>query len=61
MRIKTTLAAAAACSLVAAAPAAAHVTIEPGEAPADGYATLQVQVPHGCDGRCPTGGSTYSA
>lgn len=50
MRFKTTLAAAVAVSLTAAAPAAAHVTIAPGEAPADGYATLQVQVPHGCDG-----------
>lgn len=50
MRFKTTLAAAVATSLIAAAPAAAHVTIAPGEAPADGYATLQVQVPHGCDG-----------
>lgn len=50
MRFKTTLAAAVATSLIAAAPAAAHVTIAPGAAPADGYATLQVQVPHGCDG-----------
>lgn len=50
MRIKTTLAAALAVSLTAAAPAAAHITIAPAEAPADGYATLQVQVPHGCDG-----------
>ncbi len=50
MRFKTTLVAALATSLIAAAPAAAHITIAPGEAPADGYATLQVQVPHGCDG-----------
>jgi uncharacterized protein YcnI len=50
MRFKTTFAAALAVSLTAAAPAAAHVTIAPGEGPADGYATLQVQVPHGCDG-----------
>jgi uncharacterized protein YcnI len=50
MRFKTTLATAVAVSLTAAAPAAAHITIAPGEAPADGYATLQVQVPHGCDG-----------
>jgi uncharacterized protein YcnI len=40
----------AAVTLIAAAPAAAHITIAPGEGPADGYATLQVQVPHGCDG-----------
>jgi len=50
MRVRTTMVAAAAISLVAAAPAAAHITIDPAEAPADGYATLQVQVPHGCDG-----------
>lgn len=50
MRLKTTLTAAVTASLIATAPAAAHVTIAPGEAPADGYATLQVQVPHGCDG-----------
>lgn len=50
MRVKTTLIAIVAVSLIAAAPAVAHVTITPAEAPADGYATLQVQVPHGCDG-----------
>ncbi|HYI99213.1 MAG TPA: YcnI family protein [Thermoleophilaceae bacterium] len=50
MGIKTTAALMAAASLALAAPATAHVTIEPGEAPADGYATLDVQVPHGCDG-----------
>jgi uncharacterized protein YcnI len=44
------LVAALATSLTVAAPAAAHITIDPGEAPAEGYATLQVQVPHGCDG-----------
>jgi periplasmic copper chaperone A len=47
---KTTSVAVLATSLIAAAPAAAHITIAPAEAPADGYATLQVQVPHGCDG-----------
>jgi len=50
MTLKTTIAAAALATLIAATPATAHVTIDPGEAPADGYATLQVQVPHGCDG-----------
>jgi uncharacterized protein YcnI len=50
MRFKTTLAVTAAASLIVAAPAAAHITIAPAEAPADGYATVQVQVPHGCDG-----------
>lgn len=48
-----TLAVTAAVSLACAAPAAAHVTLDPGEAPADGYATLQLQVPHGC-GDSPT-------
>jgi len=50
MRFKTALVAALATLLIAAPPAAAHITIAPAEAPADGYATLQVQVPHGCDG-----------
>jgi uncharacterized protein YcnI len=30
--------------------ASAHVTVSPGEAPAEGYATLTFTVPHGCDG-----------
>jgi periplasmic copper chaperone A len=50
MRLKTTIAASALATLIAATPATAHVTIDPGEAPADGYATLRIQVPHGCDG-----------
>lgn len=50
MRLRTTIAAATAGALLAAAPAAAHITIDPSEAPADGFATLQVQVPHGCEG-----------
>jgi uncharacterized protein YcnI len=40
----------ASLTLALAASAAAHVTIEPTEGPADGYATLGIQVPHGCDG-----------
>ena len=40
---------AGAATLALTAPAAAHVTIDPAEAPAEGYATLQFQVPHGCD------------
>jgi periplasmic copper chaperone A len=40
-------------TLALAAPAAAHVTIDPAEGPADGYATVGVQVPHGC-GDAPT-------
>jgi uncharacterized protein YcnI len=50
MRFRTSIAAAVAVSLFAAAPATAHITLDPGEAPTDGYATLQLQVPHGCDG-----------
>jgi uncharacterized protein YcnI len=50
MRLKATAITTTALSLALTAPAAAHVTIDPGQAPADGYATLGVQVPHGCDG-----------
>lgn len=50
MRLRTSIGVATAVALVAAAPATAHVTIDPAEAPADGFATLRVQVPHGCDG-----------
>lgn len=37
-------------ALCASAPAAAHVTLESREAPADSYAKLVFSVPHGCDG-----------
>jgi periplasmic copper chaperone A len=50
MRNRTAAAMTAVAALAFAAPAAAHVTLDPGEAPADGYATLDVQVPHGCEG-----------
>ena len=33
-----------------AAPASAHVTVQPGETPADSYAQLTFTVPHGCNG-----------
>lgn len=36
--------------LLLAAPAAAHVTIQPAEAPANGFARLAFAVPHGCAG-----------
>jgi uncharacterized protein YcnI len=49
MRFRTSMAAALAVSAIAATPAAAHITLDPAEGPADGYATLQVQVPHGCE------------
>jgi uncharacterized protein YcnI len=50
MRLKTTAITTTALTLALTAPAVAHVTIDPGQAPAGGYATLGVQVPHGCDG-----------
>lgn len=50
MKIKSTLAAVGAGALLVAGPAAAHVTVTPTEAPADGYALLEFGVPHGCDG-----------
>lgn len=43
---KTILAAAAAATLLAPAAAGAHVTLQPGEAPAGGYTRLDVRVPN---------------
>lgn len=37
-----------------AVPAAAHVTVEPEEAAAGGYAYVELAVPHGCDGSATT-------
>ena len=50
-------AALAAGLLVAASivPAAAHVTANPGEAPAGGYFRTALRVPHGCEGSPTTG------
>lgn len=52
MRITTTrlTAAAGLAALTLAAPASAHMSANPGEAPADGFAKLDFQVPHGCEG-----------
>ncbi len=36
--------------LTVAGSAAAHVYFNPAEAPSDGYATLNLEVPHGCEG-----------
>jgi uncharacterized protein YcnI len=36
-------------SLALTAPAAAHITTDPSEAPSDGYATVSFQIPHGCE------------
>jgi uncharacterized protein YcnI len=44
-------AAAAAYLTASAAPAAAHVTAVQTTAPADGFATIELQVPHGCEGQ----------
>ena len=41
--------AALAAVLAVAPPAAAHVTVSPGEATADSYALLDFTVPHGCE------------
>ena len=51
MRSRTigTMLATGALSLAAAGPAAAHITANPAEAPADGYATVNFQVGHGCE------------
>lgn len=39
-----------AATLALAIPAAAHVTVSPSEAPAEGYAKLDFSVGHGCEG-----------
>jgi periplasmic copper chaperone A len=36
-------------TLALAGTAAAHVTVNPAEGPSDGYATIDFQVPHGCE------------
>ncbi len=40
--------------LLLAVPAAAHVTVQPKEAPADSYFQLTFTVPHGCNGSATT-------
>ena len=49
-RLGAPLVAAAAVTLVAAAPASAHVTVSPSDATAGAFTVLTVSVPHGCDG-----------
>jgi periplasmic copper chaperone A len=51
MRLSTTRVAAAtgALTLALVGSAGAHVTINPPEGPSDGFATVSVQVPHGCE------------
>ena len=48
-RLKLFVAIAAFASLIVPGVAAAHVTVTPEEAPAEGYAMLFFTVPHGCD------------
>ncbi|MGG5812104.1 YcnI family protein [Falsiroseomonas sp. CW058] len=48
------LAAAAALGLAAALPAAAHVTIEPGQAQPGSTIRAAFRIPHGCDGAAMT-------
>ncbi len=50
MRIKAIAIAVAGAALALPASAAAHVSVEPTEAAADGFAFLEFTVPHGCDG-----------
>jgi uncharacterized protein YcnI len=47
-------AAVAGLSVLAVAPALAHVSISPGEAAANDYTVQTVSVPHGCDGSATT-------
>lgn len=49
-KLTTGAALAALAALLLAAPAPAHITIEPATSPADGFATLQFSVPHDCEG-----------
>jgi periplasmic copper chaperone A len=48
-RVTKTVATAGALSLALAAPAAAHITPNPGTGASDGYTTQSFQVPHGCE------------
>jgi uncharacterized protein YcnI len=50
MNTKTTLAVAVCGALALPAAAQAHVTANPGQAPAGGYAKFDFRVPHGCEG-----------
>ncbi len=47
--IRRAAAGAGLATLALAAPAAAHITTNPSEAPSDGYATVSLQIPHGCE------------
>lgn len=45
---------AAAAAMISCSAALAHVTVQPADAPADGYAHLTFTVPHGCNGSATT-------
>jgi periplasmic copper chaperone A len=49
-RTATTLLLGGVLTALVAAPAAAHITVNPSSTAAGGYAVLDVRVPHGCDG-----------
>jgi periplasmic copper chaperone A len=49
-RSAATLLLAGATAVLLAAPASAHVTVNPSTAAAGGYAALDLRVPHGCEG-----------
>lgn len=49
LKLKLFVAIAAFTSLLVPGVAAAHVTVSPGVAPAEGYAMLSFTVPHGCE------------
>jgi periplasmic copper chaperone A len=55
MNLRHGLASLALLAGIAAVPAAAHVTLDLAEAPADSYVRLAIRVPHGCAGAATTG------
>ena len=55
MTFRHRLASLALLAELAAAPAAAHVTLDHAEAPAGSYVRLAIRVPHGCAGAATTG------
>src|ERR687889_1179457 len=55
MTLRNRLASLAVLAGLAAVPAAAHVTLDLAEAPADSYVRVAIRVPHGCSGAATTG------
>jgi len=54
LKLKLSLALMALFGLFVPGIAAAHISVTPDEAPAEGYAMLDFTVPHGCDGKATT-------